>query len=819
MKSIKNYIRAAGLCVGLMASVPAAAQFMPVVYDHTYGKNNEFEVVSADFSDGELVTAGVSEGRAALTWLDRQGDSRVFKRFDRSEFERINCLVPLSDERVLVAGSRTVPEKSKNGKAAGHAIVITEKGMVERDIYVGEPGTVITDGKLRPNGYMILAGSTPTGGGRRAGFVSKISPENKVIYFYTAPTGERCCAFGVLGNRSEYLHAAFTSDNGGGSSVVRLDENGKPFFITTLPDESYRIERMVSNANGETYLVGQGASVGGTVVKIRQEGDIVFNKPIVPMSGSTRLDKLLVLPTGELLVGGHDVKNAYYALLRGDGTELSSNAERGEVSAIARTTSGDDCIVSIYDAAGSKGKVIKLSKQGRKLYEKNTAADYRTLHINGDGDLMMAAPETGRLSMLSSMGELLFDRFVVENTPTQFREVCLPGSGEAFFLGDGGRVAKLAHGIYVSDIIVNKPIDGYATATFTVTLSGYGFTQEGAPKPVTVDYKTVPVTAREALNFTPVSGTLSFIPSTDGSNRYLNKYNVEVPIMANDLLEGDRTFDLQLTEAKDSYLIRSKSLATITDQPAVVKMIATTAGTEGSSDVVYELGIFKTNGVKLSNATKTDIVIDGVYGKGTADKLDFDMGRQPRLVIAPGAHSGMFSVQTLEDTRYENVKTVVIDFNKIYAMSDTEVSFGSRQLSCAGEIYDQPALVAIESLGDYTKMNNVVSGFFKISLLRASDGALQTNHSGGDIFLTTELDASATAKQGTDFVLTNAHDLRIWGDDRSSAVNLSGMVLYTPDSVVKTVGVRLKGVKAPEGAGKIGIASDKQAASFRINNK
>ena len=45
------------------------------------------------------------------------------------------------------------------------------------------------------------------------------------------------------------------------------------------------------------------------------------------------------------------------------------------------------------------------------------------------------------------------------------------------------------------------------------------------------------------------------------------------------------------------------------------------------------------------------------------------------------------------------------------------------------------------------------------------------------------------------------------------------MVLYTPDSIVKTVGVKLNGVKAADGAGKIGIATDKQTASFNIHNR
>ena len=186
---------------------------------------------------------------------------------------------------------------------------------------------------------------------------------------------------------------------------------------------------------------------------------------------------------------------------------------------------------------------------------------------------------------------------------------------------------------------VNKPIMGNTTATFTVTLSGYAFTPEGAPLPVTVDYKTRPVTASEGVNYDPVAGTLSFVPSTDGSDRYLNKFSVEVPINANDLLEGSRTFNLDLANVTNSYLIRASSQALIKDQPALVKMVATKPGLEGQQDIVYELGIFKTNGTPLTNATHANIVIDGTYGKGTADKLDFDMGRFPRLVIKPDMHS------------------------------------------------------------------------------------------------------------------------------------------------------------------------------------
>lgn len=299
------------------------------------------------------------------------------------------------------------------------------------------------------------------------------------------------------------------------------------------------------------------------------------------------------------------------------------------------------------------------------------------------------------------------------------------------------------------------------------------------------------------------------MPSTDGSDRYLNKFAVEVPINANDLLEGSRTFNLDLSNISNSYLIRSSSQALIKDQPAIVRLIGTKAGIEGEQDIVYELGIFKTNGVALTNATRANIVIDGIYGKGTADQLDFDMGRLPRLTIQPDMHSGQYRVQTKEDTRYESVKSVVIDFSQIYAMSDTDVHFSSSVLSCKGELYDQPALVAIESLGDFGRKNNVVSGFFKVSLLRAKDGALLTNCSGGDILIDAAIDQSTTGQLGQDFVLTNLHDLRIWGDDKSSTVNINGMVLYSPDSASRNVVVKLNGAKAVADGGKISVSPSK----------
>lgn len=815
MKSLKTIL--IGLAVTVLSAGQLKAQFMPVVYDNTYGRGNQLIASCADFQGGDVVTAVISNGRVVISWLDRDGEPRFTKEFGNDDLANVSNVIAVSENQILVVGNRSAIDNTRiKSRQTGRALIVNNSGIIERNLHIGDNGTVVTNGAVMPNGSLILSGSTPNASGGMSGFVSKISDKGKVIYNYMAATGETCDLFDVFGSKTEYVNAAFTSD-GRGSSVVRIDENGNPFFITTLPDPTFRIEKMQSVIEGDIYLVGQGEQAGGNVVKLRTEGDIVFHKQVVPASASARVDKLIVCNTGELLVGGGDYRNAYYLLLRSDGTELSSNVDVGVVGGFAHNAVSGDSFVSLYNPLGKQGKVVKLSKTGRRMYEKNIAANYTDFHINGNGDILMAAPEVGRLTMFSNFGALLFDRYVVENNPQYFTRAYLPRNGSVVFTDDNSRVAKLAHGIYVSDIQTSKPINGYSTATFTVTLSGYSFSKEGTPLPVTVNYRTSPVTAKEGLNYEPVAGTVSFVPSSDPTERYMNKFTIEVPIMANDLLEGNRMFSLDLSDVKQSYIIKGKSKATIEDQPAIVKLISMTPGVEGERNVVFTLGIFKTNGIPLTNATRSEIVVDGAYGTGTADRLDYDMSRMPRLIIPEDQHGGQFEVMPLEDTRYELAKSVVVNFNKVFAMSDTNVSFAGNSLSCSGLIYDQPAVVIIESLGDHTKLNSVISSLFKVSLVRAKDGAPLVNNSGADIIVTPVVNDSS-AVQGKDFVLTNSHDLRIWGDDRSSAVNLNGVVLYSVDKDPKTVSVSISEVEASPDAGPISISTGKNTATFNITN-
>ena len=112
MKRIQKYIGNFGFTLALMTATPAAAQFMPVVYDRTYDKETRFETVSADFANGDFVAAGESRGRMSLTWLDRQGGQRVFKRFatDDSNISAVWC--PARTSRFWFSEAVRSPKRS-----------------------------------------------------------------------------------------------------------------------------------------------------------------------------------------------------------------------------------------------------------------------------------------------------------------------------------------------------------------------------------------------------------------------------------------------------------------------------------------------------------------------------------------------------------------------------------------------------------------------------------------------------------------------------------------------------------------------------------
>lgn len=813
----KNVIRVAfSAILFLFLCGNAQAQYMPIVYDRTYGNDMEYQH-TCPVSQGEVALVGNSDRQTTVTWVKRDGEV-LFSQALPKRFTIVNNVYHIGDNKLLIIGqSQDWTSRRTEKNICGRAVIVDNTGAVLNDVYAGGNASEFFCGGQLKDGNLILGGYEQNAAGMRLGMLTKVDTTGQSIYKYVSEESGPCIGFEVLGSMTEYVHAVFTSAENTVSSVVSLDSKGKVVFVTKFPEEGLAINRMITAQDDFLFLIGNSYVSGGRVIKIRPEGDIVFNKEIVPSSSNTTIDHLFMTNNGNLLVGGNggDGKS-YYSLLRNDGTELQKYVVSGAISGMGINVVTGESVIASFDNGSARGTITGLSKDGRQTYQKSTDGNFDEIHFTSNG-IFLAESLSGRLCMLSPSGELLFDRHATEEGKTTFEEVLFVPNGDILFKGIKNRLVKLGHGLYVSDIKINKPVDGYITALFSVTLTGFPTSEQGAPMPVRVEYFTKDGTANQKENYSPVKGSLSFIPSSDGAGRYMIKQDIEVPIKTNNLFEGQKMFELNLANVEQSYLVKPVGVATIEDQEAVIKQINTQNGLEGQRDVVYELGIFKTNGQKLINATGSDIIIEGNYGKGTADKLDFDMGVAPRLVIGKGASSGMFHVNTLVDTRYELPKSVVVDFNNILTINDVSVGFEGSVLSCRGLIIDQPATIGITSLGDHGRMNNIVSGFFKLSLLRASDGHPLTNTTGGDIGIACSILPQTMAGEGKDFVLTNMHNLRVLGDGNRSAINLDGIVLFNQESSgAKKIVIGIDSITKPDNAPDIIVAPKMASAEFSI---
>lgn len=804
--------------LGIMAYLPMKAQYMPVVFDKSYGTNNKIQQVCLLAGD-EVAMIGKEGQKYNLTWADRGGE--VVFSLPLIGFTTVNQVKELDDNKLLLVGQSVVNNaKGRKGiTLSGRAVIIDRNGKMALNLYIGSQGSDLLNGALLRSGSLILSGTEPMGANDRQGVILKVDKAGKVIYEYKHAESGYCDLFDVLGNSTEYVCAAFSAGKDKEkAAIVRLDDKGKPFYITALPSGQFKVTGMQANINdGSVIVIGNATANGGIIYKLRPEGDIVFAKTLIPTTqeGVANLNHLMVGRNGNILVGGSGSRG-HYALLRNDGTSLYSGSSSGGVRGMGMNPVTGESVVTTYDVNGRRGTFVRISTTGKAEFDRTVDGNFDQAKVFNNGEVLLLSSGEGRISMHSAQGEKEFDRYITDNKPTIFKQALTAASGEVVFVDASNRLVKLGHGLYVSDVKITKPVNGTATAVFTVTLTGYATTKEGAPIPVNVDYTTRELSATTASNFTPVKGKLSFTPSRGTADRYLVKQDIEVPVKANDLIEGSKEFELNLSAVQHSYLVKPAGKAVIEDQQSLVKLIRTEKGEEGGKDILYELGLFKTDGTPLTNATGAHIVVDGTYGEGTADALDFDKGLTPRVVFENGRQNGLFYAKTLEDTRYELPKTVVVNFNKIHNLSGSNVSFDGELLSCSGMVIDQPAKIAIASLGDHRVNNNVVSGFFTVSLLRASDGALQTNATGSDVIVNCVPVSEATAKEGKDYVFTNLHELRISGDGNHSSANVNGVVLFSTDTLEKQVKLNIKSVNQPVGAQPVGVSETERSAEFTI---
>ena len=184
-------------------------------------------------------------------------------------------------------------------------------------------------------------------------------------------------------------------------------------------------------------------------MKIRPEGDIIFSKEIVPASGEVSLQYLSLAKNGNVLVGGNSADKSYYSLLRNDGTDLQKYIMPGTISGMEMNPVSGESVIVGYDTERGRGTMIGLSKDGRQIYQKATDGNFDQVHMTTNG-IFLTSRSSGRVCMLSASGELLFDRYAIEDDKKMFEEILFTPNGDILFKDMKNRLIKLGHGLYVS---------------------------------------------------------------------------------------------------------------------------------------------------------------------------------------------------------------------------------------------------------------------------------------------------------------------------------------------------------------------------------
>ena len=796
MKNIKYF----GLLV-LLVLAPFAvlkAQFMPVVFDKLQSSMTTYNQLVLD-ADGQLRLLGVDGNGTQYLRLTPKGLLDHSKTL--SDFVAMN-VAKAKDGSMLAVGGK------ENGSSKARFIIINTEDNITLDYQHSSNGYFDKVLSLRNGGYILGGYEFSKEGGKKA-IAVVLSSAGKVLYTVEG-TAEEACA-GFVESVEGALTIAFSSsaDN---ARVVRYAPNGK--LVYSIPvSGSYQISCVEQTRSGEVVLAGGTQEGEARVVKVRPEGAIVFDK--VFGQGSSNFTNLVLSSKDEILLGGSANSNrGQLLLLRNDGTILYTVQLDGPVSAIAFSPKGDVFAAAHNETIGL-GQLLKITSTGTVLFDRPATAKYDYITISVDGETTLVSTSAGRVTQFKEDGTLLSDRPVDKTENPGYLVSAVAENGDIVLAGKNGRITKLGHGLMVNDITVQEPLNGFSMANFTVTLTGFQ-RQQGIPSPVSVQYKVMEGKATKD-DIILSSGFLSFVPTDDGSGGFMVTQTIEVPIKADNLLEGNEEFYVRLEQPESSYLIKSEGKGTIVDQPAIVRFISSEPGREPSTAISYTIGLFKTDGTPVTNVSGSDVIVTGIFGQGTASEEDYRIEDKPYFAIAQGASQATHKVGVISDDKYEIPESVILRLNQTDAMSDLVVELEGGLVNCVGYIYDQPAYLAISSLGDKGKNSNTVQGFFRTTLVRASDDKPLVNCTGSNILITSEVDASSTAVKGEDFVLINESELTLPGDCQKTTVNVSGIVLNNTAKVGNaSVVLRLTGVTAPENAGALSIHPRKGQASFNI---
>ncbi len=216
--------------------------------------------------------------------------------------------------------------------------------------------------------------------------------------------------------------------------------------------------------------------------------------------------------------------------------------------------------------------------------------------------------------------------------------------------------------------------------TFTVTLSSASST------PVTVHYATVDGTAKAGVDYTAISGTLTFAAGVVSQT---------ITVATHPGVAGTHAYTVVLSNPTGATIATPQGTGTIVDPPPPALTIGDATVTEGSSGTVNE--VFT---VKLSSASTAPVTVHYATADGTAKAGVDYTATSGTLTFAPGTTSQTITVPTQAGSAGTHTYSVTLS-----QPSGATISDGS----AVGTIID-PSLPGISAQNASVQVGQVSGG-------------------------------------------------------------------------------------------------------------
>lgn len=203
----------------------------------------------------------------------------------------------------------------------------------------------------------------------------------------------------------------------------------------------------------------------------------------------------------------------------------------------------------------------------------------------------------------------------------------MDGDMDGLSLCDIGAV-EYGFPLRVGDVTVTESASGPVVASFPVTLDF------AAPVTVTVSYTTGDQTAVAGLDYTAVSGTLTFAPGQTSQT-------VLVPISDDALDEAAEMFSVTLSSPVNAFLAKPAGVGTINDNDAAPNLSIQDAslveGDRNSQPLNFTVTLDAPSGqtVQVSYATVAGTAVAGVDYTAVSGVVTFAPGQTSRTISVP----------------------------------------------------------------------------------------------------------------------------------------------------------------------------------------